>query len=81
MPYLGRKFTSIWKEDLRDRVRNAVAHLRADAPSLTADRAEDIGICREAVPLLHYMARTMLMQEISDQDNWPDKPEKGSEEQ
>ena len=74
-PYLGKKFTAVWKGDLRDRIRNAIAHLRKDGPSLTADNSADIGICREAVPLLHYMARTMLLCEISDQDNWREQPE------
>jgi hypothetical protein len=74
-PYLGKKFTVVWKEDLRDRIRNAVAHLREDGSSLTADNSVDIGICREAVPLLHYMARIMLLCEISDQDNWREQRE------
>ena len=69
--YLGMKFTKVWKEDLRDRIRNAVAHLREDAPSLTPDRSADVETCREAVPVLHYIARTMLRAEIPDQTNWP----------
>lgn len=67
-PFLGRKFTAVWKQDLRERIRNAVAHLREDSPSLTAGRAADLETCREAVPVLHYMARTMLHREVSDQE-------------
>ena len=70
--FLGKKFTSVWKQDLRDRIRNAVAHLREEAPSLTPDRAADIETCRQAVPVLHYIARIMLQREISDQEQWPD---------
>jgi hypothetical protein len=70
-PFLGKKFTSIWERDLRDRIRNAVAHLREDAPSLTADRAADVETCREAIPVLHYIARTMLQGELVDQEKWP----------
>jgi len=71
-PYLGMKFTKVWDEDLRGRIRNAIAHLLEDAPSLTPDRSADINTCREAVPVLHHIARTMLQAEIADQPNWPD---------
>jgi hypothetical protein len=70
--YLGRKFTSVWDQDLRTRVRHAVAHLREDAPSLTADRSADLAVCRQAVPVLHYIARQMLQREIADQEHWPE---------
>lgn len=69
-PYLGKKFTSAWDQDLRERIRHAVAHLRDDAPSLTADRTADVETCRQAVPILHYIARTMLQREMSDQEQW-----------
>jgi hypothetical protein len=70
-PFLGKKFTSVWDQDLRERIRNAVAHLREEAPSLTPDRAADVEICRQAVPVLHYIARTMLRREILDQEERP----------
>jgi len=70
-PFLGKKFTSVWEQDLRDRIRNAVAHLRVDEPSLTPDRAADVETCRQAIPVLHYIARTMLQREILDQERWP----------
>jgi len=70
-PYYGKKFTSVWEGDLRGRVRNAVTHLRDDAPSLTTDRAADVEACRDAVPVLHYLARTMMQQELADQIAWP----------
>ena len=66
-PYLGKKFGAVWKQELRETIRNAVAHLREDAPSLTPDRSADVEVCRQAVPVLHYMARTMLRREIDDQ--------------
>jgi hypothetical protein len=71
-PYLGKKFTLVWNQDLRERIRNAVAHLREEAPSLTPDRAADVETCRQAVPVLHYIAYTMLQREISDQEQWPE---------
>jgi hypothetical protein len=71
-PYIGMKFGRVWNEELRERIRNAVAHLREDAPSLTADRSADMQTCRETVPVLHYIARTMLQAEISDQPTWPE---------
>ena len=71
-PFLGKKFTSVWDQDLRERIRHAVAHLREDAPSLTADRAVDVEICRQAVPVLHYIAREMLQREITDHERWPE---------
>lgn len=70
-PYLGKKFTAVWEQDLRERVRNAVAHLREDGPSLTPDRSADIEACRQAVPVLHYMTRTMLQRELADEQKWP----------
>lgn len=70
-PYLGKKFTAVWEQDLRERVRNAVAHLREDGPSLTPDRSADVEACRQAVPVLHYMTRTMLQRELADEQKWP----------
>ena len=70
-PYLGKKFTTVWKQDLRERIRNAVAHLREDGPSLTPDRSADVEVCRQAIPVLHHMARTMLQRELVDQEEWP----------
>lgn len=72
-PFLGKKFTSVWDQDLREHIRNAVAHLREEAPSLTPDRAADVETCRQAVPVLHYMAYTMLQREILDQEQWPER--------
>jgi hypothetical protein len=71
-PFLGKKFTSVWDQDLRERIRNAVAHLREEALSLTPDRAADIETCRRAVPVLHYIARVMMQREILDQEQWPE---------
>jgi hypothetical protein len=62
----------VWDQDLRERIRHAVAHLREDAPSLTADRSADVETCRQAVPVLHYIAREMLLREITDQERWPE---------
>ena len=41
-PYLGMRFTKVWNEKLRARVRNAIAHLLEDAPSLIPDRPGDL---------------------------------------
>lgn len=72
-PYLGKKFTAVWEQDLRERIRNAVAHLREDSPSLTPDRSADVETCRQATPVLHYIARVMLESEVRDQESWPEQ--------
>lgn len=57
--YLGQTFKEI-RDDLKDVTRNAIAHLADFENVLDADRSEDIAVCTRAVPVLRYLARTML---------------------
>ena len=63
-PYLGRKFT--WVTDqLRELVRNAVAHLDPTADTLVLDSYADMQRCELAIPLVKYIARMMVANEVS----------------
>lgn len=62
-PYLGKRFTTVCDE-LRNIIRNAVAHLDPDRFVLDNDRYDDVMLCERAVPTVRYMARMMLANEI-----------------
>jgi len=62
MPYLGKRFTSV-RDDLSKKLRDAVAHLVPGSTtlrSLSGDTFNDVSTCEEAVPVLRYMARTLI---------------------
>lgn len=62
-PYLGRSFG--WALDqLRGLCRNAVAHLDPAGDSLVADIYEDVVQSDVAVPILRYIGRRMLRNEL-----------------
>lgn len=63
--YAGQKFTSVM-ERLRPTIRNAVAHLdpTGEEHTLVADRWEDVRTVLRAVPVLRYMARVLLEDEV-----------------
>lgn len=62
-PYLGKKFT--WVIDqLRYVLRNAIAHLEPSADSLIADKYEDIMKCEQVMPIIKYISRVVLRNEI-----------------
>jgi hypothetical protein len=65
-PFLGKKFTAVM-EQLRPPIRNAVAHLDPESPtdSLVADRWADVDTVDKGGAVLAYMARSLLMHEIS----------------
>ncbi len=63
-PYLGKKYSRILNE-LRDLVRNAVAHLDPTADSLVADKSEDVAMCERGVPVIRYLAREMVRNELA----------------
>lgn len=63
-PYLGRKFTWVL-DQFRSVVRNAVAHLDPEADSLVADKFEDVAGCEKAIPVVKYIARVMLSNELA----------------
>jgi len=57
--YLGKSFKDV-RDDLREATRNAIAHLADFDSVLDSDRSDDISSCTRAVPVLRYLARTML---------------------
>ena len=72
-PYLGKKFTSV-RDDLRDRLRHGLAHLLpgdVNVRSLSADVFNDVSICEEVVPVLRYMAATLLTNHLAEADASP----------
>ena len=57
--FLGRKFN--WAVDyFRPLIRNAIAHLDPSQTVLDIDHFDDVKTCEEAIPVLRYMARTLL---------------------
>ncbi len=63
-PYLGKKFTAVI-DDLRDVLRHAIAHLDPEGDSVVADRYDDLARCEQVVPVLRYIARQMLTNELA----------------
>lgn len=60
--YLGKRFTFV-RDDLRERLRHGLAHLLpgdANVKSLSADVFNDVAACEEALPVLRYMAQTLI---------------------
>lgn len=70
-PYLGKRFG--WVIDhFREVARNAVAHLDPFGTSAILDKFEDFARCEQAVPVLKYIAREMLLNELrADPDTAP----------
>jgi hypothetical protein len=62
-PFLGRKFSSI-VDQFRPLMRNAIAHLDPTQDVLDIDRFQDVQACERAVPILRYIARTLIRFEI-----------------
>lgn len=65
-PYLGRKFTAV-RDDLRNLIRNALAHCDPTGSSgdpLLVDRFEDVRRCTLAIPVVKFIARVLLDNEI-----------------
>jgi len=62
-PYLGWKFTRV-RQELRDLIRNALAHIDPTKDVLVADEYDDVERCEDAIPVLRYVARQMLRNEI-----------------
>jgi hypothetical protein len=63
-PYYGKKFTKVIDE-MRGMLRNAVAHLDPAGDSLVADDYDDVGKAAQAIPVLAYIARQMLRNEVN----------------
>ncbi len=62
-PYLGEKFTRV-TDEFRDQLRNVIAHLDPTQDCLEADRFEDVMACELAIPVIRYICRVMLNNEI-----------------
>lgn len=61
--HLGKEFKDI-QEHYRDLIRNAIAHLSQLDSVLDADNYDDISTCEKAVPVLKFMARQMLLNDL-----------------
>jgi len=62
-PYLGKKFTQV-REQLRDSLRNSIAHLDFDRDPFGVDTHDDVVAAEQALPILRYMARILLSSEL-----------------
>jgi hypothetical protein len=63
-PYLGKSFAEI-KESVTETIRNAVAHLAPGRDVRVADYFDDIRACRDITPILRYMARELIGDELT----------------
>jgi hypothetical protein len=64
IPYLGKSFGDI-KESVSDTIRNAIAHITPGRDIRVADYLADIRSCREITPILRYMARELIRDELA----------------
>ncbi|MCZ9884738.1 hypothetical protein NFJ07_23420 [Arthrobacter sp. B2a2-09] len=58
-PYLGRKFADV-RDDLRESLRNNISHMDFSAAPFGADSYGDVMAVLRSLPVLRYMARTLL---------------------
>ncbi len=63
-PYLGRTFGEVF-ELTKDPIRNAAAHMLPGRDTLVPDSLPDIQLCREKVPVLHFVARSLIRLEAA----------------
>lgn len=63
-PYLGKSFAEI-REEVTDIIRNAVAHISPNMDLRIADYAADIQACRSITPVLLYVARDLIHEELA----------------
>jgi hypothetical protein len=64
MPYLGKNFDEI-RRAVEHTIRDAIAHITPGLDLRIADYAADIWACREVVPVLRYMARELIRNELA----------------
>jgi hypothetical protein len=64
MPYLGKSFAEI-RDAVTNTIRNAVAHISPNMDLRIADYAADIQACRTITPVLRYMARDLIHEELA----------------
>jgi hypothetical protein len=63
--YLGKPFFDAL-DDLKEQIRHAIAHLANLDDVIDHDRYDDVSRCLRAIPVLKYVARTMLENYIRD---------------
>jgi hypothetical protein len=63
-PYLGMSFAEI-KDTVTDTIRNAVAHIAPGMDLRIADYAADIRACRAITPVLRYVSRELIRDELA----------------
>jgi hypothetical protein len=63
-PYLGMSFAEI-RDAVTDTIRNAVAHISPGMDLRIADYAADIRACRDITPVLRYVARELVHDELT----------------
>ncbi len=63
-PHLGKTFADI-KLSVSDTIRNAIAHLTPGRDIRVADYLDDIRACRGITPVLRYMARELIADELA----------------
>jgi hypothetical protein len=62
-PYWGKSFGEV-KKALNEPIRNAIAHITPGRELRSFDRFKDVDECRRAIPLLKYMARVLIQNEV-----------------
>jgi hypothetical protein len=63
-PHLGSNFGDI-RDAVEDTIRNAVAHISPGMDLRIADYAADIRACRDITPVLRYIARDLIQEELA----------------
>lgn len=71
--YLGMSFQEV-KDSFEKVIRNAVAHLTPGRDLRVPDFMEDVERCREAVPILRYVARELILAEMANSPQWSGPP-------
>lgn len=61
--FLGKSFQSVY-HSYEMTMRNAIAHLDPKKVTLTADKARDYYKCLRAIPVIRYVSRRMLRNEL-----------------
>lgn len=61
--FLGKNFQSVY-HSYEMTMRNAIAHLDPKKVTLTADKAQDYYKCSRAIPVIRYVSRRMLRNEL-----------------
>jgi hypothetical protein len=63
-PYLGKSFAEV-RDLVTGTIRNAVAHIAPNMDLRVADYATDIQACRSIAPVLRYVARDLIQEDLA----------------